>query len=707
MKPSRRRTLSSVAAASLALQGLPSLAADGAATPIVVTATRSVMPAFELPVSIDRFDADAIRDAGLQVSLVETLGTVPGLMARDRQNHAQDVQISVRGFGARSTFGIRGVRVYVDGIPATMPDGQGQLSNIDLTSAERIEVMRGPFSALYGNSSGGVIQVFTEQDAVEPEFVVQAAAGSDGLRRIAAKARGPGPGFSYVVSASHLETDGYRAHSAARRQLGNARLSGSIDADTRYSVVANSVAAPAQDPLGLTRAQLAGNPRTVDPVALTFDTRKDVDQVQLGATIERRLGNGDVVRALLYGGQRSTIQFQAIPAAAQGGPLHAGGVIVLDRDYRGADLRWTAKRSLAGQAVELTAGLALDDMEEHRRGHQNFDGARLGVIGALRRDEVNGARNADQYAQLRWQPGERFSVHAGVRRNRIRFVSDDRYIVGANPDDSGSVRYGATLPVLGAVWAATPDLRVYATAGRGFETPTLNETAYRPDGSSGPNFTLRAARSDNVEAGVKARSARWGTANVALFETRTRDEVVTLSNVGGRSTFRNAGSTRRRGVEGSWHVELSADLRAQLALTWLDAAYREDFMTCAATPCATPTLRIAAGNRIPGIARETLYGALAWRRPEGWRARLEVRAAGSVAVNDANTDAAPGYAVAGASVGYETSLGRWTLGTFLRADNLFGRRYAGSVIVNEGNGRFFEPAAGRTWAAGLGVGLRL
>ncbi|MEP7057779.1 MAG: TonB-dependent receptor [Caldimonas sp.] len=689
--------LCSLCAAALA-QGV---AAANRLDPVVVTATRTEASPFDVPASIDRIDGSGIRDGRLQVNISESLGGVPGLLARDRQNYAQDVQISVRGFGARSTFGIRGVRLYVDGIPATLPDGQGQISNVDLGSADRIEVLRGPFSALYGNSSGGVIQVFTEEGSGRPTLGFSAAGGSNGAVRFGVKASGSEGRIGYLVSASEFSTDGYRDHSAAERRLGNAKLTWTPDESSKFTLVANSVALPkAQDPLGLTRAQFDANPRGVDPSATSFDTRKTVDQTQLGLVYERRIDGANSLRALVYSGHRNTEQFQSIPTAAQANPLHPGGVIELGRDYRGTDLRWTTKASLLERPFSVVAGLAYDALAEHRRGLQNFVGTTRGVEGALRRDENNDVSNFDQYLQTAWQFTERWSLNAGVRHSSVRFASSDHYIVGTNPDDSGSVRYGATLPVVGVMFAATDGVHLYATAGRGFETPTLNELAYRPNGATGLNLALQAAKSDSIEAGVKTRSD-WGELGVALFETRTHDEIVTLTNLGGRSTFQNAGATLRRGVEAAWSRELRENLRAQVSATWLDARYRDAFATCSATPCAMPTVAIPAGNRIPGIARNALYGALAWAPPLGWRGGIEGRVLSRVWVNDANTDAASGYAIASANLGYVARIGAWELTGFARADNLFGRRYAGSVIVNEGNARFFEPAPGRTWTAGL------
>lgn len=709
---SRRICLAAFDLACAAASSSPAWAQTASAdpvtlAPVVVTATRTEAAPFDVPASIDVVAGSAIRDARAQVNIVESLGGVPGLLARDRENYAQDVQISVRGFGARSTFGIRGVRLYVDGIPATLPDGQGQITNVDLGSADRIEVLRGPFSALYGNSSGGVIQVFTEEGRGAPSLSTSLAGGSDGALRFGLKASGAEGAFGYVVSGSAFRTDGYREHSAAERQIGNVKLTWHDDAN-RWTLVANSVALPkAQDPLGLSRAQFEANPRGVDPSATAFDTRKTVDQSQLGVVYERRIDAVDSLRALVYDGHRNTEQFQAIPVAPQASPLHPGGEIALGRDYRGTDLRWTRKTRLGDAPLTLVGGIAYDTLDEHRLGYQNFVGTTLGVQGALRRDENNDVSNVDEYVQGSWQFAERWTLHAGVRHSSVRFVSTDHYVVAGNPDDSGRVRYGATLPVAGLLFSASEDLHLYATAGRGFETPTLNELAYRPNGATGLNLGLGAATSDSYEVGVKARRAGGGELTLAVFETHTADEIATLSNVSGRSTYQNVGATRRRGLEAAWARELQADWRIQLAYTLLDARYGNAFATCTATPCLTPTVAIPAGNLMPGVARQSAYASLAWAPELGWRGSVEARALSRVEVNDANSDAAGGFAVVNANVGYVRQLGNVKVSGFARVDNILDRRYAGSVIVNEGNSRFFEPAPGRGWTFGLTAAVDL
>ncbi len=693
-----------VASCAALAQGSQDAAAVPTLREITVSTPRGAARPFDVPGSVDRVEGADMRDGRLQVHLSESLGAVPGLQVQNRQNLAQDLQLSVRGFGARSTFGVRGVRLYVDGIPATLPDGQGQTSNIDIASVDRIEILRGPFSALYGNSSGGVLQVFTEEGEGPPKLGFSLAGGSFGTSRIGARASGSSGAVDYLLSTSRFNTDGWRDHSAAQREIANGKLGFQLDDGHKLTLIANSVHLYAQDPLGLSAEQYALNPRGVDPAATLFNTRKRVDQTQAGLLYERRIDADNTLRMMVYGGERQTTQFQSIPVGAQASPLQAGGVIDLTRNYGGIDVRWSAKLQLADRPFELVAGLGYDSLRERRAGFENFVNRPaapplLGVQGRLRRDERNEVRNLDPYVQGTWHVAERWTLEAGVRRSTVRFDSQDRYIVGRNLDDSGSARYRQTLPVASLRYEATRDLALYASAGRGFETPTLNELSYRPDGTGGLNFALQPSVNDSVEVGAKARLA-GGLLTAAVFQTRTRDEIVTDTNSGGRTTFQNAGRTRRDGFELSWQHETANHWRTQFAYTWLDARYRDAF--CSPSPCSTDNT-VAADNRIPGIAPHALFAAFGWVLPEGWRAGAELRALGRIEANDRNTAGASGYMVAALHAGYVKRWQRWEFNAFARIDNLFDRRYVGSVIVNEGNRRYYEPAPGRNWTLGMGA----
>lgn len=680
----------------------PSAGAQSAAQTlqtIVVTGTPVAQPAFDVPASVSAVQLNGGGADQPNVNASESLRTVPGVLARDRQNYAQDEQISIRGFGARSTFGVRGVRLYTDGIPATMPDGQGQVSHFDLGSADRIEVLRGPFSALYGNSSGGVIQLFTADGSDPPQQRISAQASRYDTFHLDADARGRVGGFGYNVDLSHFSTGGYREHSRARRDNGNAKLTFDTRNGGRLTLLANSVRVPqAQDPQGLTWAQYLADPRQAASSAITYDTRKSVRQNQGGAVYEQSIDAHQQVRVLAYYGQRDITQFLSVPVFAQASPLSSGGVIGLGTRYGGVDARWIWNGELAGRALQFTAGASWDREDQHRLGYENFVGDAVGVVGSLRRNEQDDVYDLDEYAQAVWQFAPRWSLTAGARHSSVHFSADDAYITAANPDDSGRVTYGATDPVAGLMFDATHDWHLYASFGRGFETPTFNELGYRADGGAGLAFDLRPARSDNAEVGSKWRWSRGGELDVALFQSQTRNELAVFSSSGGRTTYQNIGRARRRGAEVDLDLPLADPWRMQIAYTYLDAQFTQASGCDPLNGCA-----VEAGSRIPGVPRNIFDGTLRWGGDSGWHAGVDVFAVSAVAVNDANSARAPGYALLGADLGYIAHRGGATLSPFLRLDNLFDRRYIGSVIVNDANGRYFEPGPGRSVMLGLSV----
>lgn len=668
--------------------------------PTVITATRSEQSSFDLPAAIDVLEAAQIREGQLQVNLSESLVRVPGVVVQNRQNYAQDLQISSRGFGARAAFGVRGVRLIADGIPATNPDGQGQAATFNLSSAQRIEVLRGPFAPMYGNHSGGVIQIFTRDGPREPEAQASFTLGSYGTWKAGLQAGGQAHSLNYLLDVSRFESDGYRDHSAATRDHLNAKLKYSAAPDSTVTLVVNALDQPdTRDPQGLTRAEAAANPRQASPSALAFNTRKSIRHRQAGLVFDQRAGE-DQLHLVGYLGTRSVIQFQSIPTGAQAAATHPGGVIDFDRAFGGFGARWTRKTRLGDAPFNVTAGVDYDRSDEDRRGFQNFAGTRLGVQGALKRDEDDKVAALGAYLQGEWEPGPRWKLMAGVRYSEVKFDSRDRFVTGANPDDSGSARYGAVTPAAGVLFRLTPSVNLYANAGRGFETPTFNELFYRPDGTTGLNFALQASRSESYEVGVKAFPRADTALNLALVRVDTGNEIVVASSSGGRTTFKNAGRTERRGVELSLESEFGRGLGAYLAYTYLDARFAEAFTTCVGAPCTNVT--VPTGNRLPGVPRSSLYGELSWRHaPAGFSTALEARWNGKVYVNDANTEFAGSYAVLNWRAGLEQRLGAWRLKEFVRVDNLLDRAYIGSVIVGETSGRFYEPAPGRGYFAGI------
>ncbi|MBL8264507.1 MAG: TonB-dependent receptor [Xanthomonadaceae bacterium] len=650
----------------------------------------SPRPVPQLPGAIMRIDATTLRDGQRQVNLSEALQRVPGFTALDRSNYAQDLQIQTRGFGARSTFGIRGVRLVVDGIPSSGADGQGQAASFPLSSLDRIEILRGPLALRHGGAPGGAI-IGTSRAPVNDAVDLDAWAADDGGWRANARIDGHNRDlrFRWRVQAGRFATDGFRPQSAARRQHANAFGEWLISDSDLVRVVYNGLHQPlSEDPLGLTRAAFDDDPHATDPVASRFDTRKTIDDHQLGIAWEHR-SEGHHSRLSAYRSDRDVVQFLAVPTTAQVAAGSAGGVIDLGRSSTG--IEWSHR--FAGEHGALEFSVEASRLDEARRGYENFVGTQVGVRGRLRRDERNRADALEAAATGEWNLDGAWTLLAGLRGAWLRLDSRDRFL--ANGDDSGGREDSRVSWSVGAKWDVSVPATLYMHVGEHGETPTLNELAYRADGSAGFNRDLDPSRARSYEIGARWRSGSLD-ASLAAYRIDSRDEIVPALNRGGRASFANAGTTRRQGLELGVSAWFSKHWQASVAASWVDARFEDDFSFVV----QGETRRVAAGNRMPGIPRADLFAELEWRSPEGrWTTALEARAVGRMVVDDRNTDAAAGNArfawrLSGAFGG------GWR--AFLRVDNLFDRQAAGSVIVNEANGRFFEPSAGRSVTLGIG-----
>ncbi|EPE9058188.1 TonB-dependent receptor PqqU [Klebsiella aerogenes] len=670
---------------------------------MVVTATPTAVSELDTPAAVSVVNGDDMRQAAPRINLSESLGAVPGLQVQNRQNYAQDLQLSIRGFGSRSTYGVRGLRLYVDGIPATMPDGQGQTSNIDIGSIDSLEVLRGPFSALYGNSSGGVINVNTQTGSQPPTIEASSYYGSFGTWHYGLKATGAvGDGtqagdVDYTVSTNRFTTHGSRDHSGARKNLVNAKLGVRINDVSKLTLLFNSVDIKANDPGGLSYEEWQNNPRQ-SPRGDQYNTRKTVKQTQAGLRYERQLSQQDDLSVMMYAGERETTQYQSIPMAPQLKPSHSGGVIDLTRHYQGIDTRWTHRGELL-VPVTFTTGLDYENMSERRKGYENYvlvNGApQYGEQGNLRRNERNLMWNLDPYLQTQWQLTDRLTFDAGIRYSSVWFDSNDYYVTPGNSDDSGDASYHKWLPAGSLKYAVTDAWNIYLSAGRGFETPTINELSYRSGNQSGLNFDLKPSTNETVEIGSKTRIGN-GLFTAALFQTDTDNEIVVDSSSGGRTSYKNAGKTRRQGMELGLDQQFGDSWKLKAAWTWLDATYRTN--VCGSSDCN--------GNRIPGIARNMGYASFGYQPEQGWYAGSDIRYMGDIMANDANTAKAPSWTVVGLTTGYKWSYGKMDMDLFGRVDNLFDRNYVGSVIVNESNGRYYEPAPGRNFGIGMNLAWR-
>jgi iron complex outermembrane receptor protein len=663
--------------------------------PVVVTATRIEQNSFDLPVSIDVVKKEDIQDGQLGMTLSESLIRVPGITAQNRTQMAQDPQISTRGFGARSAFGVRGLRLYVDGIPLSMPDGIGQPGNVDLDVVSSIEVLRGPFSSLYGNSSGGVIQLFTEKSPKTLELSAGTTFGSYGTHKENVKAAGTSEGIEYLVNYSNFESDGYRDHSASNKSQGTAKFGINLSEDTKLNVLVNWFDQDAQDPLGLTRAAAFSNPKSATPEATISNTRVSRSNTQAGFNLQHLINENNSVTLISYVGTRENLQYLALASTA---PVNANGrASQISRDFYGSDLRWDNKGEAFNRPYNFSLGLAYGKMNDSRLDVNADNGVMRSInqVRRLNRDEKNIAYNFDQYAQIKWSVLDNVDIHAGVRHSKVQLKVEDNFVsgLGNSGDNSGKVEYQKTTPVVGTVWKINPAINLYANYGKGFETPTFVEVAYSGPTGGVPNLGLSPSLSRNFEVGTKAFIADNTQVNLSLFKTITESEIV-IQAAGAFTTYTNAGKTSRDGVELSVNSELPNNFSLYGAYTLLNAKFESDFISSGNT--------VKSGNTIPGTYRTQAYGEIAWKNaPSGFRTAFEVRQNSKSFVNDINTDTAPAYTIFNVRAGFEQKLQAWRLSEYVRIENIFDKEYIGSVRVNDSNARFFEPAAGRNWLVGL------
>ena len=666
---------------------------------VVVSASRAEQRSFDAPASIQSVERDVIQDGGPQVNLSESLNRVPGLTILNRQNYAQDLQVSIRGFGARTAFGIRGVRLLIDGIPATTPDGQGQGSSISLPSTERIEVLRGPLAQLYGNSAGGVIQAFTREAPEVPELIYQYYGGSFGMHRNDLQYAGKSGKVGIVADYSTFDTNGYRDNSTTQRKQFNGKLSFGPDEKTRVNLVFNQFDMPlAQDPIGLTALKLAENPQQT-LASTNYRVRKIVLQNQLGSSLTHELGADRSISARLYYGTRDNTQFQS-----------GNTWIGLNRAYYGMGLQYNQQIRLGQMPVRWAAGYEFDRSREFR---QSGDANGAGEKSTTTRSEDNQAESSDLFAQATALVSERYSITGGVRYSSVRMFSDDYFGNGAG---SGNVSYSAASPVLGVTWHASDSLNIYANYGRGFETPTLSEVAYT--GATGTpqaafKTSLNASTSQHYEIGAKWVPSPQTRLDLTAFQITTSDEIVVENSTGGKTTYKNSGGTSRTGLEMALRSHLNRRLMATLSASAIDVTYTQGFCTTAS--CTANT--VLAGNKLPGIPQHFLFGELLWtgqpleagqRKPRlGAKAGIEMISAGRLYANDANSASADGYTTFNLKASHGWAVGKGSLTAYARADNVTDQRYVGSVIVNQSSQQYYEPAPGYNWTLGLRLSLPL
>lgn len=656
--------------------------ADSALETLIVTAPAQIEES-ALAANLIKIESASLLP-GLRIDSAELLQRLPGVQADSRSNYAQDTRITLRGFGARSAFGVRGIDLRIDGIPLTTPDGQGQLSSVSLDGVTSVELLRGPIAALYGNGAGGVISLHS-QAPTGNHLGVRFLGGADATQRQALYGEWQAENIALRLQSAHFSTDGHRPHASAERQQTAAQfyLTGSkgIEAVIRVDVSRDPLL---EDPLALTPEQWRTDPLHVNSAAELFNTRKSIAHQQASLTL-RQIQDGQSWQLQAWQGQREIVQYLGFSGADL---TSAGGVVDLARDFYGLGGNYTTDLSWSLLPITVTLGMELAAMADARQGFVNERGS----SGALRRKETGEVTSRDLYTILQSQLTDRWQWYAGVRSSRLDFRVDDDFITEDNPDDSGAKQFSEWSSAAGTRYHLADDWQIFASIGRGFETPTLTEMAYQTD-HSGLNMALAASHNQQHELGLSFQPDAALTASLTLFSITSRNEILVDQSLGGRTTYRNAAATERQGLELTAEFALTTAWQAWVNLNYIDALY--------ANRAGSQNYRQEL--RLPGVAQHNHALQLRWQPllNEHLVLALAAHYRSQVATSDNNDVFAPAATTADLALSSRHDFGAWGFYTWLKLNNITDVHYVGSVIVNQANGRSFEPAAKRNLQAGL------
>jgi iron complex outermembrane receptor protein len=655
-------------------------------SPVVVTGTRTEQNSFDLPMSINAINSDTLHDATQQVNISESAARIPGVVLNNRNHGAQELAITSRGFGARSQFGVRGMRLYTDGMPLTMPDGLGVPSGMNLDNASRVEFLRGPFSSLYGNSSGGVVQLFTKNGGQDTELFAGAFYGSYGSHRETSTISGNLGNVNYFFNASHYKTDGYRAWSGFEKDFNNAKFLINLSESTKLTFIGMEINQPyVRDPGGVTKTEFNNSPRVANTANSLNYAHKEMDHTQFGFIVDHTISNTDQLKLVTYAGDRANYQSFSVKTISG-----------YNRDFGGMDARWIHEGLFVEKPFNLTLGMNYDRAKDNR-----YRYGAVAINGQLpsgqtkTRDEINYAFNFDQYAQMQVDVANDWILHAGLRHSRVVFENTDKK---AHAYDS--IRnFEKTTPVAGIIYKVNPSFNLYANAGRGFETPTFIETEYADTLASAPNTTIQASTSKNYEVGAKAFLTNDILMNLAIFKTITSKEIIMSSYAADAAVYRNApGETERKGIELSLDANLPNNFKTYLSYSYLDAQFKEGF-TSVYGAGSQPVL---AGYKIPGTYKNRAYAELSWRYPSlGFYTAIEGIYSSNSFVDDKNSESADAYTVFNWKGSFQQTFSKFNVSEFVRVDNITDKNYVSSVRVNDSGSRFYEPGSASNWTLGI------
>ena len=664
---------------------------------VVVSASRSEQRIFDAPGSIDAVNRERIEASGPQINISESLGLIPGINVANRNNYAQDLQISIRGFGSRAPFGVRGVRLMVDGLPQSLPDGQGQTSQFAASSTSRIEVLRGPLAALYGNASGGVIQAFTRDPAEKLEWTVTGYVGSDELYRSSIQYSETRGDYGLVFDYGALSSEGFRQYSAAERHHINTKLVKKGEGSKTTFILNALDQKKSEDPGTRNLANFQSSPYIADTGNVQFKAGKKFVQTIAGVVHESGNQNSGLLTLRAYLATRDLDN-----------PGRVTSYILIDRVQQGVGADFQRPVTLAGLTGRLSLGAEFDHVKDDREGRANNNG----VAGALNRNEDNIASNVGVYVRGDWFLSDKHTVTTGLRLSRIKLEVKDYYDLTV--DGSGSRTYNGVSPVIGLVRHLSPEQNLFVNVGQSFETPTLNEVLYTPNGSSTPTnrfYGLNPAVARQIEAGWKWRRSDGSHLTASAFFTRTKNDIVPYYLSASSAAWQNI-DTERKGVEVSGSWLWSRNVSSALSAALLDATYKQKTTINGFTSSYTSI--VGGGENLPNIPSNRVQIELRYRSTEMakknvpvFQSTLELISVGEIYVRSDNTEKTSRYNLANVSLSANKPLGHGFVTGYLRVDNLTDKLYAASTIGDQEAGRYYEPGAPRNWLLGLKYSIAL
>ena len=648
---------------------------------MVVIGSRGEKELGMVPAAVSSVGQDDIQLARQQLGLDESLNRVPGLFMQNRYNFAQDLRVSIRGAGTRASFGIRGIKIYIDDLPVTMTDGQGGVDDIDLGSAQRIEVMRGPASSLYGSSSGGVISIYTEDGPETPFAEAAATVGEFDMQKFQFKTGGQYGKFNYLVNASHLSMEGYRDHSLVDHALVNSKFRYDINTDSDLTFVFNAVDSPvADDPGSLPIALVAANPKQAWGNNLAFDAGESLSQQRMGLVYRHKFGEQHEITLRNFYLWRDFQTFL---------PFQGGGVSAFDRFFFGGGGQYTYTAALFGMPNRFTVGFDIDAQRDARQRYDN----NFGNVGAQIQNQDEEAEAYGFYFRNELSLTDTIELAFGGRYDVVDMAIKDKFLANAN--QSASLDFSEFSPTVGLVWHVFPQTSVYANYGSAFETPTFTEAGGPIQDASGNGVTITGFRDVNAQTAesfeVGLRGNLWDRIDydLAAYTMTVSDEIVNDGTLGNVGFFENA-DTDRNGVEASLVVDVFDGMKMTTAYTYSNFEFDQ-----------YPSNPALQGNKMPVIPEQQLFIELAYTHSSGLYVIWDILWVDELYANNANTVTNPAYKVANIRFGRDFQFGSLTLSPFFGINNMFNESYNGNVRPNSFGGRFFEPAPDQNAYGGL------